>query len=136
MAIELNDGTLISGKTSDLLGAASAVLLNALKKLARIPKKTLLMEPDVIEPICSLKTRHLGNHNPRLHTDEVLIALSICAARSKVAKKALDQLDKLAGCEAHSTVILSPVDMATFQKLGVHLTCEPRHQTKKLFHRQ
>ncbi len=136
VAIELNDGTLISGKTSDLLGAASAVLLNALKKLARIPKKTLLMEPDVIEPICSLKTRHLGNHNPRLHTDEVLIALSICAARSKVAKKALDQLDKLAGCEAHSTVILSPVDMATFQKLGVHLTCEPRHQTKKLFHRQ
>lgn len=135
VAIELGDGTLITGKTSDLLGAASAVLLNALKKLAHIPKKTLLMEPDVIEPICALKTQHLGNHNPRLHTDEVLIALSICAARSKVAKKALEQLDKLAGCEAHSTVILSPVDMATFQKLGVHLTCEPRHQTKKLFHR-
>ena len=136
VAIELNDGRIITGKTSDLLGAASAVLLNALKKLGGIDPAILLMEPDVIEPICELKTHHLGNHNPRLHTDEVLIALAICASRSEVAKKAMEQLDKLAGCEAHSTVILSPVDMATFHKLGVHLTCEPKHQTKKLFHRR
>ena len=135
VAIELNDGRIITGKTSDLLGAASAVLLNALKQLGGIPDATLLMEPDVIEPICSLKTNNLGNHNPRLHTDEVLIALAICAARSPVARAALSHLDKLNGCEAHSTVILSPVDISTFKKLGIHLTCEPRHQTKKLFHK-
>ena len=136
VAIELNDGQIITGKTSDLLGAASAVLLNSLKRLGGISQSTLLMEPDIIEPICDLKIHHLGNHNPRLHTDEVLIALAICASRSEVAAKAMEQLGGLAGCEAHSTVILSPVDMATFHKLGVHLTCEPKHQTKKLFHRR
>lgn len=135
VAIELNDGRIITGKTSNLLGAASAVLLNALKVLGDIPKETLLMEPDIIEPICALKIHNLGNHNPRLHTDEVLIALSICAVRSDVARSALACLDKLKDCEAHSTVILSPVDTATFKKLGIHLTCEPRHQSKKLFHR-
>ncbi len=135
VAIELNDGSLISGKTSDLMGSAAAVLLNALKRLSGIPKETLLIDPDIIEPICHLKTHHLGNHNPRLHTDEVLIALSISAVRNEAAEKALSQIDKLNGCEAHATVILSPVDISTFKKLGIRLTCEPKHQNKKLYHK-
>ncbi len=135
VAIELNDGRIITGKTSDLLGAASAALLNALKALGSIPKQKLLMSPEIIEPICHLKTAHLGGHNPRLHTDEVLIALSICANMEPTAECAMEQLNKLSGCEAHSTVILSPVDRGIFNKLGIRLTCEPMHQTKKLFHR-
>ena len=134
MALELNDGRIITGKTSPLLGAASACLLNALKVLGGIPDEKLLMAPDVIEPICHLKTAHLGNHNPRLHTDEVLIALSICASTDPVAEQAMEQLSNLYGSEAHSTVILSEVDVNTFKKLGIHLTCEPKHQTKKLYH--
>ncbi len=134
VAIELNDGRIVTGKTTDLLGAASAAILNALKLLGNIPKETLLMAPDIIEPICHLKVSHLGNHNPRLHTDEVLIALSICANMNETAEKAMDQLSALNGCEAHSTVILSQVDVNTFKKLGVRLTCEPKHQTKKLYH--
>ena len=136
MAIELNDGRIITGKTSPLLGAASACLLNALKALGNIPKEKLLMAPEVIEPICHLKTAHLGNHNPRLHTDEVLIALSICASTDEVAEQAMEQLYNLYGCEAHSTVILSQVDASTFKKLGIHLTCEPKHQSKKLYHKK
>ena len=135
VAIELNDGRIITGKTSDLLGAASAALLNALKALGSIPKEKLLMAPQVIEPICHLKTSHLGGHNPRLHTDEVLIALSICAKQDSTAEKAMEQLSLLAGCEAHSTVILSPVDRGIYNKLGIRLTCEPMHQTKKLYHK-
>ena len=135
VAIELNDGRIITGKTSDLLGAASAALLNALKALGSVPKEKLLMAPEVIEPICHLKTSHLGGHNPRLHTDEVLIALSICATQDGTAECAMEQLSRLAGCEAHSTVILSPVDRSIYNKLGIRLTCEPMHQTKKLYHR-
>ncbi len=134
VAIELNDGRIVTGKTSDLLGAASAAILNALKALGNIPDSTLLMAPGIISPICHLKTAHLGNHNPRLHTDEVLIALTICASMYPDAEAAMEQLANLAGCEAHSTVILSQVDMNTFKKLGMHITCEPKHQTKKLFH--
>ncbi len=133
-AMELSDGTIVTGKTSELLGASSAMLLNALKTLAGIDDDVLLIAPSVIEPIQALKTRHLGNANPRLHTDEVLIALSICAATNGTAKKALDQLEKLKGLEAHSTVILSRVDDQTFKKLGVNITNEPRYQTKKLYH--
>ena len=89
----------------------------------------------MIEPIQNLKTRHLGNQNPRLHTDEILVALSICAATNPAAELALRQLPKLRGCEAHSSVILSQVDETTFRKLGVNLTCEPKYQTKKLYHK-
>ena len=135
VAIELNDGRIITGKTSDLLGAASAALLNSLKAVGNIPKEKILMAPDIIEPICHLKTAHLGNHNPRLHTDEVLIALSICARMDETAECAMEQLSELSGCEAHSTVILSPVDSSIYKKLGIRLTCEPKHQSKKLFHR-
>ena len=134
-AIELPDGRVVTGKTSSLLGASAAALLNALKALGGIDHKILLISPNVIEPIQNLNTHHLGNHNPRLHTDEVLIALSICATLNPVAGQALQQLSKLRDCEAHSTVILSSVDDSTFRKLGVRLTCEPRYQTKKLFHK-
>ena len=134
VAIELHDGMIITGKTSSLLGASSACLMNALKYLAGIDKKLLLIAPGVIEPIQHLKVEHLGNHNPRLHTDELLIALSICAVTNPLVELAIDQLDKLRGCEAHSTVILSRVDENLFSKLGVNITYEPRYQAKKLYH--
>ena len=133
-AIELHDGTIVSGKTSPLLGASAAVLLNALKSLAGIPREHKLIPQTIIEPIQMLKTDFLGNHNPRLHTDEILVALAICASTDPIAKLALEQVKKLRDCEAHSTVILSQVDATTFRKLGVNLTCEPKYQTKKLYH--
>ncbi|MBE6796097.1 MAG: DUF1846 domain-containing protein [Ruminococcaceae bacterium] len=135
VAIELPDGTIVTGKTSDLLGSASAALLNALKAVAGIDESTLLIERKVIEPIQLLKTSILGNHNPRLHTDEVLIALTMSAVESTDAKKAFDALKSLEGSEAHATVILSQVDRDTFRKLGINLTCEPHHESKKLYHR-
>ena len=127
-AMELPDGTIITGKTSNLLGASSALILNALKYFGEIDNDTLLMSPDVIEPIQNLKVQHLGNNNPRIHTDETLIALSICANTDPNANKAMEQLSKLRGCEVHSTVILSQVDERTFKRLGVNLTCEPKYQ--------
>ena len=133
-AIQLDDGRIITGKTSSLLGASSSMLLNVLKELAGIPDEVKLLSPTIIEPIQKMKTGVLGNHNPRLHTDEVLIALSICAATSEDAKRAMEQLEKLKGLEAHSSVILSRVDEQTFRKLGINLTCEPKYQTKKLYH--
>ena len=126
-AMELPDGTIVVGKTSDLLGASSALLLNALKILANLPDELHMIAPAVIEPIQKLKTDHLGNRNPRLHTDETLIALSISAATNPTAQLALDQLSKLRGCDVHSTVILSSVDERTFKRLGVNLTSEPRY---------
>ena len=130
----MNDGRIVTGKTSSLLGASSAVLLNALKAIGNIPEEVTLISPKIIEPVQNLKTEFLGNHNPRLHTDEVLVALSICAATDEYAKCAMEQLHKLEGCEAHSTVMLSQTDENTFRKLGVNLTCEPKYQNKKLFH--
>ena len=128
-AMELPDGTILTGKTSNLLGASSALLLNALKYFGEIDDEKLLMSPQVIEPIQDLKVNHFGNANPRLHTDETLLALSICATTNDDAKKAMDQLSKLRGCEVHSTVILSAVDERTFKRLGVNLTCEPKYGT-------
>ncbi len=135
-AIQLPDGVIVTGKTSSLLGASSAALLNALKHLGSIGHDSHLISPTIIEPIQHLKTEHLGNHNPRLHTDEILIALTISAATDPLAELAMQQLDKLKGCEAHSSVILSQVDEVTFRKLGINLTCEPRYQTKKLYHKK
>lgn len=134
-AIQLHTGEIITGKTTSLLGASAAMLLNSLKQLAGIDHEMPLISPIIIEPIQTLKTKHLGNNNPRLHTDEILIALSICAATNPMAEKALQQLSKLSGCEAHSSVILSQVDSSVFRKLGINLTCEPRYQTKKLYHK-
>lgn len=135
VAIELNDGRLICGKTSNLLGASSAALLNALKALAEIPDEVRLLAPSILEPIQDLKVNHLGNRNPRLHTDEVLLALSICAPTHDEAERAMQQLSSLAGCEVHSSVILSSVDEGVFRKLGMRLTCEPKYETKKLYHK-
>ena len=127
-AMELPDGKIVTGKTSDLLGACAALLLNALKELAGVDDKAHLISPVVIDPIQHLKVDHLGNRNPRLHTDEVLIALSICAATDPLAEKAMEQLDKLRGCDVHSSVILSAVDEKVFKRLGVNLTCQPRYK--------
>lgn len=134
VALQLSDGQIVTGKTSSLLGPASAMLLNSLKILAGIPDDIDLISSTIIEPIQRLKTEIMGNHNPRLHTDEVLIALSMCAVTSDVAKKALGQVKNLAGLEAHSSVILSRVDEQVFRKLGINITCEPKYQTKKLYH--
>ena len=126
-AMELPDGSIVTGKTSDLLGASSALLLNALKALGGMPSDLHLISPVALDPIQHLKVDHLGNRNPRLHTDETLIALSISAATNPMAEHAMEQLDKLRGCEVHSSVILSSVDERTFKRLGVNLTCEPRY---------
>ena len=133
-AMQLKDGTIVTGKTSSLLGASSALLLNALKALAGLDDELHLISPVIIEPIQHLKVDHLGNRNPRLHTDEALVALSICAATDSKAELAMEQLSKLRGCEVHSSVILSSVDENVFRRLGVNLTCEPsfRHSTAKI----
>ena len=126
VAMELEDGTIITGKTGDLLGASSAALLNALKVLANIPHECMILSPESIAPIQKLKTQYLGSKNPRLHTDEVLIALSATAATNEIAALALQQLPKLKGCQVHSTVILSPVDVKTLKKLECDVTYEPK----------
>lgn len=127
-AMELPDGTIITGKTSALLGSSSALLLNALKALGGIRDELKLISPVIIDPIQHLKVDHLGNRNPRLHTDEVLIALSISAATNPTAELAMEQLSRLRGCEVHSSVILSAVDEKIFKRLGVNLTCQPRYE--------
>ena len=127
-AIELPDGTIITGKTSKLLGASSALLMNALKALAGLPDQLHLIAPSALDPIQHLKVDHLGNRNPRLHTDETLIALSISATTNPSAELAMQQLSKLRGCDVHSSVILSDADMRTFKRLGINLTCEPRYK--------
>ena len=132
-AVELDDGRIITGKTSDLLGAASALLLNALKDLAGLPHNLHVISPASIEPIQKLKTSYLGSKNPRLHTDEILIALSSSAATSDAARLALEQLPKLKGCQVHSSVMLSSTDKKTFQKLKMQVTCEPVFEHKKLY---
>ena len=133
-AIQLSDGAILTGKTSSLLGASAAMILNALKHLAGIDDSLELISPSIIEPVQHLKVDHLGNHNPRLHIDEVLIALAISAVTSKTAAMALEQIDNLRDCEVHSSVILSMTDSRTFKKLGINVTCEPKYQVKKLYH--
>ena len=133
-AMELDDGTIVTGKTSSLLGASAALLLNAIKVLGDIPHNVHLIAPSAIEPIQTLKTKYMGSKNPRLHTDEVLIALSMSAATDETAKKALAQLPKLRGCQVHTSVMLSDVDIKVFSKLGVQLTSEPVYEHKKLYH--
>ena len=133
-ALELPDGSIITGKTSNLLGASAALLLNALKKLAGIEDEVHIISPSAIEPIQKLKTSYLGSKNPRLHTDEVLIALSISAADNEDAKLALDQIPKLRGCQVHTSVMLSEVDVKQFKKLSIQLTSEAKYENKKLYH--
>ena len=127
-AIELSDGTVITGKTGPLLGATASALINALKYLAGIPQETDLVSATAIEPIQTLKTNYLGGKNPRLHTDEILIALSSSAASSELAAAAMHQLPNLKGCDVHSTVLLSSVDSSTLNRLGMYLTCDPVYE--------
>ena len=133
-AIQLPDGQIVTGKTSSLLGPTAGMLLNALKALGGVNKELDLLSKAVIEPIQDLKVNYLGATNPRLHADEILQALSICAVTNPLAKLALEQLRKLRGCEAHASVILSSVDERTLRRLGINLTCEPRHESQNLYH--
>lgn len=126
VAIELNDGRIVTGKTGTLLGASAAALLNALKVLGDIDDEIQLISPTIIEPLQRLKVKHMGAVNPRLHTDEVLMALSVCAVNDPKAKIAVEQLDKLRNCEIHSTVMLAHADEHTFKALGMRITCEPQ----------
>jgi uncharacterized protein (UPF0371 family) len=132
-AMQLPDGTIVTGKTGNLLGACSAVLLNALKVLGNIDDSVDIISSSVIEPIQKLKTEHMGSVNPRLHTDEILLSLAVSAVTNPIAKVAMEQLGKLKGAELHSTVILSHVDEKTFKKLGVNVTSEPKKQNKSLY---
>ena len=134
-AIQLPDGTVVTGKTTDLMGPSSSTLLNALKALAGVDHVHHLISREALEPIQAVKVNHLGSVNPRLHSDEILIALAISAAENPLARRALDQLSALRGCEAHSTVILSPADSGTYHRLGLRLTCEPQYETNKLYHK-
>ena len=134
-AMVLPDGRVVTGKTSDTLGAASAMLLNALKALGGIDDQFELISAQVLEPVCRLKTAYLGHKNPRLHTDEVLMALTISALTNPLAELAQQQLPKLRGCDAHFSVILSEVDENLLKRLGINVSCEARYETKKLYHR-
>ena len=136
-AIELPDGTVVTGKTGPLLGAAASALMNALKVLAGIPQETDLVSAAAIEPIQTLKTNYLGGRNPRLHTDEILIALSSSAASNALAAAAMQQLPNLKGCDVHSTVLLSNVDTSTLNRLGMYLTCDPVYEEEdRKYHKQ
>ena len=135
-AIELPDGTIVTGKTGPLLGAASSALLNAIKRLAGIDQEVELVSARAIAPIQTLKTNYLGSRNPRLHTDEILIALSSSVSENEFAAAALEQLPKLKGCDVHSTVILSSVDSDTLKKLGMYLTCDPVYEEEdRMYHK-
>ncbi len=134
-AIEMADGTILTGKTSELLGASSALLLNALKHVAGLDDSVKLISPDYIEPIKELKVETLGDHSSLLHLNEILIALTIAGVTDEHAKKALEALPKLHGLEAHSSVILSQIDERVFKELGINLTCEPVYESKKLYHK-
>ena len=135
VAIETGENTLVTGKTSALMGASASAMLNALKKLAGINDEIHLISPAVIEPVQELKVKYMGNTNPRLHVDEVLIALSVSAATNPLAQLALQQIPKLRGMEAHATVILTSRDENLFKKFGINITCEAQYQTKKLYHK-
>ncbi len=134
-AMVLPDGRLVTGKTSDTLGAASALLLNSLKKLADIDPEIDLIDASVLEPICKLKTRYLHHKNPRLHTDEVLLALTISALTNPNAAKAQEQLEHLHGSDAHFSVILSDEDEMLLRRLGINVSCEAHYETKRLYHK-
>ena len=135
VSIELPDGQIVLGGTSELMGPSAACLLNALKALGGIPRHYHLISRSALEPIQRLKIGSLGSRNPRLHSNEILIALAISASTDPQAAHAMAQLPNLKGCEAHSTVILSVPDMDVYSRLGLHMTCTPKYQTNTLFHR-
>ena len=134
-AMVLPDGSVVTGKTSSLLGASAALLLNALKAMAGIDHKLKLIPASVIEPISRLKTGNLGHRNPRLHSDEVLIALAISGLTNPLAAMVQEQLSSLRGCDAHFSVIISEEDEKLYKRLGINVTCQPRYEVKKLYHK-
>ena len=134
-AMELPDGSVVTGKTSDLLGASAALLLNAVKTVAGIDDSIDLIDATTLEPICRLKTGVLGNRNPRLHSDEVLIALAASSVENEYARRAMEALPLLRGCDAHFSIILSSVDEKTYKKLGINTTSEPKYEHRTLYHR-
>ena len=134
-AMVLPDGCVVTGKTSPLLGASAALLLNALKAMAGIRSDMNLISNQVIEPISALKIQSLGHHNPRLHSDEVLIALAISALTNPLADMARAQLGTLRGCDAHFSVIISEEDIKLYKRLGIHVSCEPKYESKRLYHK-
>ena len=134
-AMVLPDGSVVTGKTSSLLGASAALLLNALKAMAGIDHKLKLIPASVIEPISRLKTGNLGHRNPRLHSDEVLIALGISGLTNPLAAMVQEQLSSLRGCDAHFSVIISEEDEKLYKRLGINVTCQPRYEVKKLYHK-
>ena len=134
-AMVLPDGRVVTGKNSSLLGPSAALLLNAIKALAGIDKELDLLPSSIIAPISDMKISHLGHRNPRLHSDEVLIALSISAVTNPLAERVLKKLDDLRGCDAHFSVIISEEDEKLYKRLGIHVSCEPRYEVKKLYHK-
>ena len=134
-AMVLNDGSIVTGKTSDLLGASASLILNAIKKLAGIPDEIHLISAEILEPICCMKTSLLGSHNPRLHSDEVLIALAASSVKNDYAKRAMEAIPLLRDCDAHFSVIISAVDEKTYKKLGINLTSEPKYEHRTLYHK-
>ena len=132
-AMVLSDGRIVTGKTSDLLGPSAALLLNALKALGNIDDQLDLISAQVLEPVCRLKTEILGHKNPRLHSDEVLMALCMSALTNPLAAKAQEQIPKLRGCDAHFTVVLSDVDEKLYRRLGIHVSNEAKYERKRLY---
>ena len=132
-AMVLPDGQVVTGRTSDLLGASAALLLNTLKRLGGIDQSLDLISTQVLEPICRLKTGSLGHKNPRLHSDEVLIALCVSALTNPIAALAQEQIPKLRGCGAHFTVVLSDVDEKLYKRLGIHVSYEAKYERKRLY---
>ena len=131
----LVDGKILTGKTSELLGCSSALLLNALKHMAGIDHKLDLIPSSVIEPISAMKTDYLGHRNPRLHSDEVLIALAISGLTNPLADMVQAQLKNLRGCDAHFSVIISEEDAKLYKRLGINVSCEPKYEIKSLYHK-
>ena len=134
-AMVLPDGSVVTGKTSEIMGAASSLLLNALKKVAGVDLETYVVSDEALVPITHLKTEHLHSRNPRLHSDETLIALSISSATNPLAAQVIDATDELKGCDAYFSVIISPTDERTYRKLGINVCCEPVFETRSLYHR-
>ena len=131
----LPDGRVVTGKTSDLLGAASSLLMNALKGVAGVDEDLFVIYDEVIEPICDLKTSTLHAKNPRLHSDETLLALSVSSATDPIAKQLVDAADQLRGCDAFFSVILSPTDEKLYRTLGINICCEPKYEQRRYFHK-
>jgi uncharacterized protein (UPF0371 family) len=135
-AMVLPDGSIVTGKTSAILGCASSLLLNALKRVAGVPKDVYVVSNDALEPICKLKIAHLHSSNPRLHSDETLIALSISSATNGLAAAVIDAAEKLKGCDAYFSVIISPTDERIYRQLGINVCCEPKFEKRSYYHRQ